>query len=80
KAMAWDLRSNMQDEIDRSLLTSRLSDQQIDDFMLDGGGGNGVALPWQISATPLTRKNARRPRPGVRRVRAGGASGLLLLV
>ncbi|MFD8919550.1 penicillin acylase family protein [Streptomyces sp. NPDC059569] len=32
KAMAWDLRSNMQDEIDRSLLTSRLSDQQIDDL------------------------------------------------
>jgi len=30
KAMAWDLRGNMQDEIDRSLLTSRLSTQQID--------------------------------------------------
>ncbi|PRH77040.1 penicillin acylase family protein [Streptomyces solincola] len=29
KAMAWDLRSNMQDEIDRSLMTSRLSPQQI---------------------------------------------------
>jgi penicillin amidase len=30
KAMAWDLRGNMQDEIDRSLLTSRLSQKQID--------------------------------------------------
>ncbi|GAA1193158.1 hypothetical protein GCM10009654_57980 [Streptomyces hebeiensis] len=30
KAMAWDLRGNMQDEIDRSLLTSRLSEKQID--------------------------------------------------
>ncbi|MBP0460500.1 penicillin acylase family protein [Streptomyces montanisoli] len=30
KAMAWDLRGNMQDEIDRSLLTSRLSMKQID--------------------------------------------------
>ncbi|GAA3720860.1 penicillin acylase family protein [Streptomyces tremellae] len=30
KAMAWDLRGNMQDEIDRSLLTSRLSTKQID--------------------------------------------------
>jgi penicillin amidase len=30
KAMAWDLRGNMQDEIDRSLMTSRLSQKQID--------------------------------------------------
>lgn len=29
KAMAWDLRGNMQDEIDRSLMTSRLSQTQI---------------------------------------------------
>ncbi|MFJ5832334.1 penicillin acylase family protein [Streptomyces sp. NPDC093089] len=29
KAMAWDLRGNMQDEIDRSLLTSRLNASQI---------------------------------------------------
>ncbi|MFE7775711.1 penicillin acylase family protein [Streptomyces sp. NPDC057445] len=29
KAMAWDLRGNMQDEIDRSLMSSRLSPQQI---------------------------------------------------
>ncbi|MDX2546784.1 penicillin acylase family protein [Streptomyces sp. WI04-05B] len=32
KAMAWDLRGNMQDEIDRSLLTSRLGPQQIADL------------------------------------------------
>lgn len=32
KAMAWDLRGNMQDEIDRSLLTSRLSQKQIDEL------------------------------------------------
>ncbi|MBO1336482.1 penicillin acylase family protein [Streptomyces sp. VRA16 Mangrove soil] len=29
KAMAWDLRGNMQDEIDRSLMTSRLGPKQI---------------------------------------------------
>ncbi|MGW4032712.1 penicillin acylase family protein [Streptomyces sp. NPDC004838] len=29
KAMAWDLRGNMQEEVDRSLLTSRLSEKQI---------------------------------------------------
>ncbi|MEV6079949.1 penicillin acylase family protein [Streptomyces sp. NPDC052069] len=32
KAMAWDLRGNMQDEIDRSLLTSRLDEDQIKDL------------------------------------------------
>ncbi|MFF5976451.1 penicillin acylase family protein [Streptomyces sp. NPDC012769] len=32
KAMAWDLRGNMQDEIDRSLMTSRLSPAQIKDL------------------------------------------------
>lgn len=32
KAMAWDLRGNMQDEIDRSLMTSRLSQKQIEDL------------------------------------------------
>ncbi|MDT9685734.1 penicillin acylase family protein [Streptomyces sp. TRM76323] len=32
KAMAWDLRGNMQDEIDRSLMTSRLTDEQIEDL------------------------------------------------
>ncbi|NBM18145.1 penicillin acylase family protein [Streptomyces sp. GC420] len=29
KAMAWDLRGNMQDEIDRSLMTTRFSPEQI---------------------------------------------------
>ncbi|MFI0981309.1 penicillin acylase family protein [Streptomyces sp. NPDC021093] len=32
KAMAWDLRGNMQDEIDRSLMTSRLDQKQIADL------------------------------------------------
>ncbi|OQD55752.1 penicillin acylase family protein [Streptomyces phaeoluteigriseus] len=32
KAMAWDLRGNMQDEIDRALLTSRLGPHQIADL------------------------------------------------
>ncbi|MFF4182264.1 penicillin acylase family protein [Streptomyces sp. NPDC001691] len=32
KAMAWDLRGNMQEEIDRSLMTSRLSPKQINDL------------------------------------------------
>ncbi|NKI43342.1 penicillin acylase family protein [Streptomyces physcomitrii] len=32
KAMAWDLRANMQDEIDRALMTSRLGPGQIEDL------------------------------------------------
>ncbi|MGR3870527.1 penicillin acylase family protein [Streptomyces graminifolii] len=32
KAMAWDLRGNMQDEIDRALMTTRLGPQQIADL------------------------------------------------
>ncbi|WP_330296794.1 penicillin acylase family protein [Streptomyces sp. NBC_00503] len=32
KAMAWDLRGNMQDEIDRALMTGKLSPTQIDDL------------------------------------------------
>ncbi len=32
KALAWDLRGNMQDEIDRSLMTSRLTQAQIKDL------------------------------------------------
>ncbi|MEV6163169.1 penicillin acylase family protein [Streptomyces sp. NPDC052052] len=35
KAMAWDLRGNMQDEIDRSLMTSRLDTKQIEDLYPD---------------------------------------------
>lgn len=35
KAMAWDLRGNMQDEIDRALMTSRLGPKQIADLYPD---------------------------------------------
>ncbi|WP_025158367.1 penicillin acylase family protein [Leifsonia aquatica] len=32
KAMAWDLRSNLEDEIDRALLTTKLTPQQVADL------------------------------------------------
>ncbi|MGF0176769.1 penicillin acylase family protein [Streptomyces sp. Marseille-Q5077] len=35
KAMAWDLRGNMQDEIDRALMTSRLGPKEIQDLYPD---------------------------------------------
>jgi penicillin amidase len=35
KAMAWDLRSNLEDEIDRSILSSELSEEQVKDLFPD---------------------------------------------
>ncbi|GAA1506642.1 penicillin acylase family protein [Brevibacterium permense] len=35
KAMAWDLRSNLEDEIDRSILSSELTDEQMSDLYPD---------------------------------------------
>ncbi len=56
KAMAWDLRDNMQDEIDRALMTSRLTQAQIGQLypaypysrdvpILDGGSVTGAGSP-----------------------------------
>ncbi|MFF2215328.1 penicillin acylase family protein [Streptomyces antibioticus] len=46
KAMAWDLRGNMQDEIDRALMTSRLGPQQIEDLY--------PAYPYEVDGEPNT--------------------------
>src|SRR5699024_10222224 len=35
KAMAWDLRSNLEDEIDRAILTSELDEEQVADLFPD---------------------------------------------
>ncbi|MFF3400791.1 penicillin acylase family protein [Streptomyces sp. NPDC002659] len=61
KAMAWDLRGNMQEEIDRSLLTSRLSQKQIKDLypaypydrnkpIVDRGGVNSATGKFDPNA------------------------------
>ncbi|MFE7039107.1 penicillin acylase family protein [Streptomyces atratus] len=63
KAMAWDLRGNMQDEIDRSLMTSRLDAKQIEDLyppypykkhkpIVDGGAISSVTGKFDPDATP----------------------------
>ncbi|MFF4131925.1 penicillin acylase family protein [Streptomyces mirabilis] len=44
KAMAWDLRGNMQDEIDRSLMTSRLGPKQIADLYPEYPYGRNKAI------------------------------------
>ncbi|MEU0147321.1 penicillin acylase family protein [Streptomyces sp. NPDC006288] len=62
KAMAWDLRGNMQDEIDRSLMTSRLDAEQIKDLypaypedhepIVDQGGIDPVTGKFDPKAQP----------------------------
>ncbi|MFB7588348.1 penicillin acylase family protein [Streptomyces sp. NPDC056169] len=63
KAMAWDLRGNMQDEIDRSLMTSRLSASQIKELypeypyalhqpILDRGAVDGSTGAFDPKAKP----------------------------
>ncbi|MCX4396079.1 penicillin acylase family protein [Streptomyces sp. NBC_00257] len=63
KAMAWDLRGNMQDEIDRSLMASRLDAKQIEDLyppypyekhrpIVDQGAVSPVTGKFDPDATP----------------------------
>ena len=76
KAMAWDLRGNMQDEIDRSLMTSRLSHEA------DRGALPGVPVrPEQadrrsraVDRAPVTgqvRRRTAEPSDGPRAARTG---------
>ncbi|WP_371603598.1 penicillin acylase family protein [Streptomyces sp. NBC_01220] len=64
KAMAWDLRGNMQDEIDRSLMTSRLDADQIEDLypaypydkhkpIVSEGGISPATGKFDAEATPF---------------------------
>ncbi|MFI6059840.1 penicillin acylase family protein [Streptomyces sp. NPDC051286] len=67
KAMAWDLRGNMQDEIDRSLMTSRLSKKQIEDLY--------PAYPYDKHA-PIVSQGAISPVTGTFDPKATPASGV----
>ncbi|MFI1888185.1 penicillin acylase family protein [Streptomyces jumonjinensis] len=73
KAMAWDLRGNMQEEIDRSLLTSRMSPKQIKELypaypydrnkpVMDKGGVDPVTGMFDPKAEPTG--NAGAPDTG----------------
>ncbi|MFE2063792.1 penicillin acylase family protein [Streptomyces sp. NPDC059467] len=55
KAMAWDLRGNMQDEIDRALMTSRLSAQQIKDLYPDYPYSRNKAIVQEGQYDELTK-------------------------
>ncbi|MDX3065443.1 MULTISPECIES: penicillin acylase family protein [Streptomyces] len=54
KAMAWDLRGNMQDEIDRSLMTSRLSTKQIKSLYPDYPFDKNKPIVEQGGVSPVT--------------------------
>ncbi|MFG2588920.1 penicillin acylase family protein [Streptomyces sp. NPDC048438] len=56
KAMAWDLRGNMQDEIDRSLMTSRLSAKQIKDLYPDYPYEKNKPIVEEGAVSPVTGK------------------------
>ncbi|MER7836180.1 penicillin acylase family protein [Streptomyces sp. NPDC096040] len=55
KAMAWDLRGNMQDEIDRALMTSRLGPQQIKDLYPEYPYGRNKAIVQEGQYDELTK-------------------------
>ncbi|WFB07759.1 penicillin acylase family protein [Streptomyces sp. LX-29] len=65
KAMAWDLRGNMQDEIDRALASNRLSRKQIEQLypsypvgrnkpIVDGGSVDTITGEFDPKGTPPT--------------------------
>ncbi|MEV1061801.1 penicillin acylase family protein [Streptomyces sp. NPDC050263] len=55
KAMAWDLRGNMQDEIDRALMTSRLGPQQIADLYPEYPYSSNQAIVQEGQYDELTK-------------------------
>ncbi|MFJ6725771.1 penicillin acylase family protein [Streptomyces sp. NPDC091281] len=55
KAMAWDLRGNMQDEIDRALMTSRLGPEQIADLYPDYPYDRNTAIVQEGQYDELTK-------------------------
>ncbi|SMF57780.1 penicillin acylase family protein [Streptomyces sp. Amel2xC10] len=67
KAMAWDLRGNMQDEIDRALMTSRLGPQQIEDLY--------PAYPYKVDGEPNTIVQEGEYSALNQAFKAGGSQG-----
>ncbi|MFI8005549.1 penicillin acylase family protein [Streptomyces sp. NPDC086010] len=63
KAMAWDLRGNMQDEIDRSLMTSRLSEKQIEDLYPDYPYKKNKPIVDEGAIDPVTGKFDPKAEP-----------------
>ena len=75
KAMAWDLRGNMQDEIDRALMTSRLGPKQIADLypaypydrnktIVQTGSYDELTKTWTDGSTPSQGTAGTTGTPG----------------
>ncbi|MCP9208572.1 penicillin acylase family protein [Streptomyces sp. NEAU-Y11] len=56
KAMAWDLRGNMQDEVDRALASSRLDPDQIEDLYPSYPYGRNKPIVQGGALDPATRR------------------------
>ena len=67
KAMAWDLRGNMDDEIDRALMAARLQPEQIAQLY--------PAYPFATHLPIVTQGAAARPAPGQGTGRVGTTGG-----
>ncbi|MGO2647579.1 MAG: penicillin acylase family protein, partial [Brevibacterium aurantiacum] len=66
KAMAWDLRSNVEDEIDRAISTTGLDDEQMADIYPD--------YPYDTRPT-ITGGNAGAKAPATSRKSGAGKPG-----
>ncbi|MDQ0749092.1 penicillin amidase [Streptomyces africanus] len=75
KAMAWDLRSNMQDEIDRALLTSRLGPKQIAELYPQYPYGRNKAIVQEGQYDELTGAFEQGGASGTSGAGTGGTSG-----
>ncbi|WP_432065080.1 penicillin acylase family protein [Streptomyces sp. C10-9-1] len=75
KAMAWDLRGNMQDEIDRSLLTSRLGADQIRDLYPDYPYDRNKPIVQEGGIDPATGAYDSEAEPSAEGAGSGGGSG-----
>ncbi|MEW2620717.1 penicillin acylase family protein [Streptomyces sp. NPDC048106] len=64
KAMAWDLRGNMRDEIDRALMTSRLGPQQIRDLYPEYPYSRNKPIVQEGQYDALTKSFEQSAAPG----------------
>ncbi|MEU0336509.1 penicillin acylase family protein [Streptomyces sp. NPDC006193] len=75
KAMAWDLRGNMQDEIDRALMASRLGPQQIQDLYPQYPYGRNKPIVQEGQYDELTRTFRQGGSAGTSTGTGTGTSG-----
>ena len=73
--MAWDLRGNMQEEIDRSLLTSRLDEKQIKDLYPSYPYDRNKPIVGKGGIDPVTGKFDPSARPSGESGNGGSGNG-----